>query len=135
MATIKLVQDQVDEISFVDANRPYKKGSAKDGKFFNRYKYDGIVFTVDTDHPFVQAFENGEVDSVKLLPSKREVEIKDANGDVTETREVDSLQFDSYVSFKQTLNRAKHNASVSRYKKIEEMPVTDELLAELGINP
>lgn len=133
MATIKLIDEQVDEISFVDGNRPYKAGSSKDGKFFNRYRYDGTVFTVDTDHPFCQAFADGKIDSVKLIKGTREVEVKDENGDVTETKTVDSLQFDSFVTFAQTLNRAEHKAKVSRFKKIEEMPVTDSLLAELGI--
>ena len=132
MATIKLVEEQVDEISFVDAKLPYKKGSAKDGKFYNRYKYEGTVFTVDSDHPFCQAFEQGQIDSVKLSKGTREIEIKDENGDVTETKTVDSLQFDSFISFKQTLNRAEHRAKVSRFKKIEESPVTAELLQELG---
>jgi hypothetical protein len=129
--TIKLMDEQVDEISVIDSNNKYKNGQrAKDGKTFSRYRYNGVVFTVDTDNPFVQAFAEGNVDSVKLIEGTRDVITVDSNGD-EQTSTVNTLTFDSFVSFQQTERRAEHKAKIKRYNVIASAPVSDALLSEL----
>ena len=130
--TIKLMDEQVDEISVIDSNNKYKNDSqkGKDGKTYSRFRYNGVVFTVDNDNPFVKAFDNGEVSSVKLVEGTREKITIDSNGDET-TENVPTLTFDSFVSFKQTERRAIHKAKIARYQTIATAPVTDSLLAEL----
>ena len=132
MATpIKLVDEQVDEISVIDHNKPYKRGDrAKEGKTFSRFRYDGIVFTVDSENPFIEAYSNGTIASVKLIPTKVERKLTDADGNET-TETVDGLTFDSFVTMAQQLNRAKHNYSINRFKSLETAPVTDELINQL----
>ena len=131
MATIKLIDEQVDEISVIDSNNKYKNGQrAKDGKTFSRFRYNGVVFTVDSDNPFVQAFNDGNVDSVKLIEGTREVVTVDSNGE-EQTATVPTLTFDSFVSFQQTERRAEHKAKIKRYEVIASAPVSDSLLSEL----
>lgn len=131
MATIKLIDEQVDEISVIDSNNKYKNGQrAKDGKTYSRYRYDGMVFTVDSDNPFVQAFTDGNIDSVKLIEGTREQVTVDNEGNETTTT-VPTLQFDSFVSFAQTERRAEHKAKIKRYEVIASAPVSESLLQDL----
>ena len=129
---IKLTDSIVDEISIIDTNNKYKATTqkGKDGKTFSRFKYDAKVFAVDNDSPFVAAFNNGNVDSVKLIQGSREVVTVDSNGEET-TATVDTLAFDSFVSFQQTERRAEHKAKIKRYEHLATAPVTDSLLNEL----
>ena len=128
---IKLVDEQVDEITLIDSKNAYKNGQrAKEGKTFSRFRYDGKVFTVDNDSPFIQAFADGNIDSVKLIAGEREVVTIDGEGN-EQTNTVDTLTFDSFVSFSQTERRAEHKAKIARYNVIANAPVTDSLLNEL----
>lgn len=128
---IKLVDEQVDEISMIDSKNAYKNGQrAKDGKTFSRFRYDGVVFTVDDNSPFIQAFADGNIDSVKLIPGERETVTVDSDGN-EQTATVRTLSFDSFVSFAQTERRAEHKAKIKRYEVIASAPVTDSLLNEL----
>ena len=138
MATIKLSPEQVLEISVIDHNNAYKNGQrAKDKKTFSRFKFDGVVFSVPTDNPFVQAFIDGGVKTVKLIEGEREVKSVDDSG-VEKLDLVKSLEFDSFVS------RAQYNAlqqdrvvdagveyKIARYAHLATAPVTKELLSEL----
>jgi hypothetical protein len=131
MATIKLIDEQVDEISVIDSNNKYKNGQrAKDNKTFSRYRYNGVVFTVDTDNPFVEAFTAGNIDSVKLIEGTREAVSVDTEGNET-INNVPTLQFDSFVSFAQTERRAEHKAKIKRYEVIASAPVSESLLNDL----
>lgn len=131
MATIKLIDDQVDEVTLIDSNNKYKNGQrAKDGKTFSRYRYNSTVFTVDNDSPFIQHQIDGNVSSVKLVEGTREVDIIDADG-VTTTQTLATLTFDSHTSFQQVERRAAHKAKIKRYDTIATAPVTDSLLNEL----
>ena len=136
METLKLIGEQIDEITVVANNLPYKNGQrAKDGKTYSRLRYNGIVFTVDGDSPFVVALEKGDVASVKLIPTK--ITVKDADGnDTAET--VPGLTFDSFVSLTQRERRmefelveAKHAFKVNRFKALETAAVTDDLISAL----
>lgn len=128
---IKLVDEQVDEISMIDSKNPYKNGQrAKDGKTYSRFRYDGTVFTVDDNSPFIEAFNSGNIDSVKLIPGERETVTIDGEGN-EQTATVKTLTFDSFVSFAQTERRAEHKAKIARYNVIANAPVTDSLLNEL----
>lgn len=138
MATIKLSPEQVLEISVIDHNNAYKNGQrAKDKKTFSRFKFDSVVFSVPTDNPFVQAFIEGQVKTVKLNEGEREV--SSVNDEGVETKStVKSLEFDSFIS------RAQYNAlqadrvldagveyKIARYAHLATAPVTADLLAEL----
>lgn len=129
---IKLVDEMVDEISIIDSNNKYKPTTqkGKDGKTFSRYRYNGMVFTVDNDNPFVKAFADGNINSVKLIPGEREVVTVDSDG-VEQTNIVPTLAFDSFVSFQQTERRAEHKAKIARYNVIANAPVSESLLNEL----
>ena len=132
---IKLSPEQVLEISVIDTNNAYK--GKKAGKFYSRYRYNGIVFTVDNDNPFVKAFTDGQVRTVKLNESTREkISVNDEGEEITET--VNSLEFDSFVS------RAQYNAlqqdrvvdasveaKIKRYETFATMPITADMLSEL----
>lgn len=132
MATIKLVDEQVDEISVIDSNNKYKPTTqkGKDGKTFSRFRYDGVIFTVDNDSPFVQACNDGNVASVKLISGEREIPYVDSDGN-EQTNLVPTLTFDSFTSFTQAERRAEHKAKIARYNVIATAPVTDSLIAEL----
>ena len=130
--TIKLMDEQVEEVSMIDSNNKYKNGQkAKDGKTFSRFRYNQTVFTVDNDSPFVADFSAGNVSSVKLIEGTREVVSVDSEGN-EQTTIVPTLTFDSHVSFKQTERRAEHKAKIARYAHLATAPVTSDLLNELA---
>jgi len=131
MATIKLIDEQCDEVSVISHNKPYKNGQrAKDKKTFSQFKYNNVVFTVDSENPFISAFAEGKIDSIKLTEGTRESVTVDANGE-EQTAIVPTLTFDSYISFAQTLNRAEHKSKIARFKHLEATPVSADLLSEL----
>lgn len=138
MDAIKLTPEQVVEISVIDHKNPYKNGQrAKDKKTFSRYRYNGVVFTVDTDNPFNDAFTAGQVRSVKLLPGQRDViSVDDAGAEIKSS--VPTLAFDNFIS------RTQYNAlqqdrvvdagieyKIARYQHLATTPITAELLSEL----
>ena len=133
MATIKLIDEQVDEISLIDSNNKYKANTKRgaEGKTFSRYRYEGKVFTVDNDNPFVEAFNAAKIDSVKLVEGTRNVEDIDAEGNEVVTV-VPTLTFDSFVSFAQTLNRAEHKSKIARFQHLATAPITAGLLNDLA---
>jgi len=132
MATIKLENDQIDEVVLVGHNKSYRAGTkpALEGKTFSSFRYDGVVFTIQSDNPFIEQYTNGTVASIKLIQSKRDKEVVDAEGVVTIVP-TDSLEFDSFTSFKQQLNRAEHSFKLNRYKTLASQPVSEDMLAAL----
>ena len=126
---LKLAGEQADEITLVDRDNAYKSTSKKAGKQYNRYRYNGIIFTVDSDSDFTKSFDNSSVSSVKLLQGKRTVVVTDDKGKETE-HVVDTLQFDSFVSFDREMNRAKHNMQMDVIKSASTSSVnmTPELM-------
>lgn len=131
MATIKLIDEQVDEITLLDSNNKYKKGQrAEDKKTFSRFRYDGKVFTVDNDSPFIAAFNASTVGSVKLIEGTREVTDIDSEGNEVTTT-VPTLAFDSFGSYAQELNRAEHKYKLARFTHLATAPITADLLSEL----
>jgi hypothetical protein len=136
---IKLTGEELFEISLLDSDNKFKDTTqkGKDGKTFSRYRYDGIVFTVDNTNPFVADFIAGKVKSVKLLEGTRDVEEVDDKGEVTKNP-VKSLSFDSYVSRAQynslqedRMLDAKVDATIARYHHLATAPVTTDMLTEL----
>ena len=138
--TLKLAPEQVLEISALDHNNKYKNGQrAKDNKTFSRYKFEGIVFSVPTDNPFVEAFEKGEVKFVKLIQSTREKKSVDNDGEEVITT-VGSFEFDSFISRAQFNNLQADRVldagvefKIKRYEHLATapVPVTADTLAEL----
>ena len=74
---MELKARQVLKISTVSTNVKYNVGEDHSmfGQTFNRYQYNGIVFTVNTDNEFCKWKENGELFSVDLLEGTREKEV------------------------------------------------------------
>jgi hypothetical protein len=143
MATpIKLQGAQVLEISPIEHNLPFAANTnkGKAGKTYSRFRYDGILFTVDTDNPFVADFIAGNVKTAKLMDTEREVVTKDVNGDESKEN-VRSIDFDSYISRAQwkalqqdDVDDAKVAFQIGRLKQLETAPVTEDLLAQLANN-
>jgi len=135
---IKLSAEQVVEISVIDHKNPYKNGQrAKDGKTFSRFRYEGVVFTVDSDNPFIQAFESGNVKHVKLMEGERDTIVIDAEGNET-TQTVRTLTFDSMVTRAQwralqndKVEDAEVDYKIKRFEHLASAPVTTDLLNEL----
>jgi len=136
---IKLTGAEVLEISAIEHNLPYKPETAKGkaGKTYSRFRYDGILFTVDSDNPFVKDFVAGSVKNAKIMDTEREVVTTDANG-VESKENVRSIEFDSYVSRAQwnalrqdDVEDAKIEFQINRYKQLETAPITDELISQL----
>jgi hypothetical protein len=141
MATPKtLTGAQVLEISLLENGLSYKEGTkrGKAGKTFARFKYNGIAFSVPSDNPFVTDYIAGNVKSVKIMESKREATTTDADGVVT-TKEVDDIDFDSYISRAQwkalqqdEVDDAKTQFQINRLKQLETAPVTEDMLTALA---
>ena len=132
MATIKLEKDQIDEVVLVSSKRNYAAGSkpALEGKTFSSFRYDGVGFIIPSDNTFLEEHANGTVASIKLIKSKRMKQTTDAEVEVTET-EVEAIEFDSFTSFKQQENLAKHEFVLNRYKILASQPVSEDMLTAL----
>lgn len=139
MATvIKLTPEQVVEISVIDHKNAYKNGQrAKDGKTFSRFRYEGVVFTVDSDNPFIKAFEEGQVKSVKLLEGERLTTVIDAEGNETE-QTVRTLAFDSMVTRAQwralqndKVEDAEIDYKIKGFETLASAPISAALLNKL----
>ena len=105
---VKLVGEQVDEISLLSSGLPYKTGKRSENKeTYSRLRYNGIVFNVPDNSPFIKDFEAGKVATVKLLDTERESITTDDQG-VETTVMVKGYEFDSFISMDQQLNRALH---------------------------
>ena len=139
MATIKLQGAETFEISAIEHNLPFdaKTPRGKAGKTYSRFKYEGIAFSIPTDNPFVVDFIGGQVKSIKLMDTMRDVETVDANG-VAITEKVRSIDLDSYINRAQwnalqedKVSDAKVEYQIGRYKALETAPVTNELLSAL----
>jgi len=104
----KLIGEQVDEISLLGSGFPYKTGKRSENKeTYSRLRYNGIVFNVPDNSPFIKAFNEGKVASVKLLNTTRTAIVTDDQGVETE-KEVAGFEFDSFISMEQQWNRALH---------------------------
>ena len=131
MATKNLTGAQCDEIVCLKTGTPYKNGQrAIEGATFNSYRYEGVVFTVESTNPFNKAFENGQLASVKLIEGTRtKVMIDDEGNEIEST--VPTFEFDSHTSMQQVKNRAKHEFEIKALENLATQPVTDEFLAQL----
>jgi hypothetical protein len=110
---LKLNVLEAQEISLIDSGNAYSSGKRKDeGKTFARFRYNGIVFTIPDDNPFISAFNEGTVASVKLLKGKRTTTVVNADGD-SEDIEKDTLQFDSFTSMRQVKNGMLFQAQIA----------------------
>lgn len=139
MATIKLQGAETFEISAIEHNLPYTKGErAKAGKTYSRFKFEGTAFAIPTDNPFVADFIAGNVKSIKLMDTERDVEQADADGVVTMVK-VRNIDLDSYISKAQwnslqddSVKDAEVAFKIGRYKQLETAPISDAMLADLA---
>ena len=139
MATKLLAREETFEVSVIEHNLPYTKGErAKAGKTYSRFKFEGTAFAVPTDNPFVADFIAGNVKSIKLMDTERDVEQADADGVMTMSK-VRNIDLDSYISKAQwnslqddKVKDAEVDYKIGRYKVLETAPVTDSLLSELA---
>ena len=138
MEPIKLQDESVYEVAFVQTGLKYKNGQrSKDGKTFTRYQRNNVAFSVPDEHPFNEDFKNGNVKSITLIPGTAMLDRVDSDGNVT-TAEVATLNFSTYIDKAQwdslrdeRLKDARTNAQIKRYETLATMDVSDELLAKL----
>lgn len=131
MSTLKLTDDQCDDIVIISENNPYKNGQrAKDNKTFNTYRYDGTVFTVESSNPFNKCFADGKLATVKFIEGTRDVTTVDADGNES-IAQVRNLEFDAHTSMTQQMNRATHGFNMNRLRSMESVPVTEDFLNSL----
>ena len=122
---LNLTAEQCAEISALAGIFDYNKDTTpgKAGKQYRRFKYDGTVFIVPTDHEFVNHYDNDELAEAKILL------VPDEN-DATITR----YQLDCCKSKRRVLklidfNREKQVRSKLDYKPA---PTNDVLLNAIG---
>jgi hypothetical protein len=138
MEPIKLQDESVYEVAFVQSGLKYKKGQrAKDGKTFTRYQRNNVVFSVPDDHPFNTDFKSGNVKSITLIPGTSTIDRVDDDGNVTAT-EIDTLNFSTYINKMQwsslrdeKLEDARVNSQIKRYETLAVAPASDELINSL----
>lgn len=128
---LKITGEGVDEITLVAKGLKYKTGKrAEEGKTYRQYRFEGKIFVVDEDDPFNTSFDdNRKISSVKLMKGERVVKLTDEEGNETE-KTVDTLTFDSFVSFGQEKARALHNVQMDTLKRV----ATTETLDEATVN-
>ena len=126
---IKLVGEEVDEITLVGRDIPYK--GKKEGSFYNRYRYNGVIFTADNNSDFAVEFDKNTISSVKLLKGVRTIELTSEDGEVT-SKEVDNLQFESFISFGKEINRVTHSLRMDTLKRVATSgELTPEMVSSL----
>ena len=135
---LTLTDSQIFEISLLESGRRYKNGQrAEEKKTYSRFRYNGIVFTVDDSNPFITDYNNKTVQSVKLAQGTRTVTNVDSEGNEVEST-VGSLAFDSYINFsaqsnllQHQANMAQYSAKIDRFRKLANAPVDESALAAL----
>lgn len=130
--TIQLEGAEVGKITLLKKALPYKNGQrAKDKKTYNQYRYNGIVFNVESDNKFCMLFDSEELYSVEFIDGTREVEEIDSEG-VTTMKSVRTLEFDNCQSLNQAEKLANGEVRIKRiYKTLDAAPVTESLLESL----
>ena len=138
MEPIKLQDESVYEVAFIESGLKYKKGQrAKDNKTFTRYQRNNVAFSVPDDHPFNADFKSGNVKSITLIPGTATVDRVDNEGNVTAT-EVATLNFSTYINKMQwsslrneKLEDARVESQIKRYETLAVAPASDELINNL----
>jgi hypothetical protein len=126
--TIQLEGSEVGKITLLKKELLYKNGQrAKDKKTYNQYRYNGIVFNVESDNKFCNLFDAEELYSVEFINGTREVEEIDSEGIVT-MKSVKTLEFDNCQSVNQAEKLANSEVKIKRiYKSLDALPVTESL--------
>lgn len=129
---LKLEGSEVGKITLLKTKLPYKNGDrAKDKKTYNQYRYNGVVFNVESDNKFCNLFDTEELYSVEFIDGMRDVDVVDSEGNKT-TKSIRSLEFDNCQSLNQAEKLANGEVRIKRiYKSIEAAPVTESLLTSL----
>ena len=130
--TIQLEGSEVGKITLLKKDLPYKNGQrAKEKKTYNQYRYNGIVFNVESNNKFCSLFETEELYSVEFIDGMRDVDMIDSEGNAT-TKSVRTLEFDNCQSLNQAEKLANGEVRIKRiYKTLDAAPVTDSLLESL----
>jgi hypothetical protein len=130
--TIQLEGAQVGKITLLKKDLPYKNGQrAKDKKTYNQYRYNGIVFNVESTSKFCSLFDAEDLYSVEFIDGMRDVEMIDSEGNTT-TKSVRTLEFDNCQSVNQAEKLANSEVKIKGiYKTLDAAPVTESLLASL----
>lgn len=124
MENIEIIEGRnVLEISLVSTNNPYK--GKKTGKFFNNYKFNGIVFPVDTDMPFCKDFAEGKVTKVKLIKGERTVSVTDSEGVETQVQKP-TYSFDTAISSTQLIGVIRAQAAIAQLeRKLQQVDLSE----------
>ena len=101
MTEIKLIGAEINRVTLVGANLPYREDSQMKGKFYNRYRAKGKVFTIETKDQFCEDFKEGRVQELYLI------------------EEEGYLRFDGYVTDSQILRQAKFEKAIDFIERTE----------------
>ena len=120
------------EITKISNGHAYKTGQrAEEGKTYSRFRYNGIVFTVDDDNDFITLHKAGKLSRVTFVEGTRKVEtVDEETGDVV-TNDVPTLTFDSCISTEQEMNYKRHTVALSALERIAKEPISEEFLTSL----
>lgn len=124
---VKLVGESVDEVVLVSKSNKYKTGKkAEEGKTYATFRYNGVMFTVDSEDPFIANQDAGTISSIKLLEGTRKVQVEDSEGNKEEIDRV-TYQFDSFISFEKEANRLKHTVKMDAIRGFSVKATAGEL--------
>jgi hypothetical protein len=120
------------EITPISSGHLYQSGKrAEENKTYSRFRYNGIVFTIEDDSPFIALHKQGKLARVTFIEGTRKVEsVNEETGDV-ETTEVPTLTFDSCISTEQEMNHKRHSVALSALDRIATEPISEEMLSTL----
>lgn len=127
--SIELVGKEIFRIKDLGSGYAYKSDTKMAGKTYSRFRYNGVVFIVDDNDPFVKDFRNGNVHTIWLTSGTRET--IDAEGN---TIEVPEYQFESHISNAQIIGLTKTNAVLDAITKGSfkpEIEISEDALKEL----
>jgi hypothetical protein len=131
MATaIELTGRDIFKVRLLESGLPYKDGNKQTGKTYTRFRFNGVVFIVPDNDPFVKDFANGKVHTIWLNTGTREVELEDGTKST-----VDSIEFDAHISNAQIIGVTKTTAildAISAGNIKADAEVTEDDLALLA---
>ena len=110
---IEITGSKILRVREVRKGIPYGDLTKMKGQFYTQFTYEGVVFTVNDNDPFIKDRAAGNVHTIFFLESDRE--IQDADGNPAGT--VRSLQFDGYASNAQMIGLTKTEAVLQSIMK------------------
>ena len=109
----------------MDYNEFLADGKTKNklfGQSYHRYRFNGTVFTVNSNDPFIKAHEDGNIREINII------EREEVDGD----NKVIRYELDYFVTNSQALGVATFDAKIVALTAVVATPATMEELQELA---